>query len=278
MLLDLIIRGGTIETAADAFRADIGVARGRIVALGEDLAPAGRVIDASGKPVLPGGIDSHVHIVQAQGFIPGEPDPIVMADDLESGTQSPVFGGNTTVMPFCLQQKGQSWREASRACHALADGKLTPKGRSSFHWVPNGIPGIETRRPVLFSEGVNKGRLTLNPFVALTSTNHAKVYGLHPRNGTAAVGSHADIAIWDPQPTVTIRHDLLHDGCDDTPHEGVEVTGWPVTTRVRGPVIVDDGQLIDDKAHGTFRARERPALARTRGVSPMEFRSGGLVS
>ena len=77
-------------------------------------------------------------------------------------------------------------------------GKLAPKGRTSFRWVPNGIPGVETRLPILFSEGVGKGRITLNEFVALTATNHAKTYGLYPKKGTIAVGSDADIAIWDP--------------------------------------------------------------------------------
>ena len=85
-----------------------------------------------------------------------------------------------------------------------AQGKLAPKGRTSFRWVPNGIPGVETRLPILFSEGVGKGRITLNEFVALTATNHAKTYGLYPRKGTIAVGSDADIAIWDPAREVTI--------------------------------------------------------------------------
>ena len=78
------------------------------------------------------------------------------------------------------------------------EGKLIPKGRTSFRWVPNGIPGVETRLPILFSEGVGKGRISLNDFVALTATNHAKAYGLYPKKGTIAVGSDADIAIWDP--------------------------------------------------------------------------------
>jgi dihydropyrimidinase len=73
-----------------------------------------------------------------------------------------------------------------------------PKGRTSFRGVPNGIPGVETRLPILFSEGVVKGRIDLNTFVALTATNHAKMYGLHPRKVTIAIGADADIAIWDP--------------------------------------------------------------------------------
>lgn len=95
--------------------------------------------------------------------------------------------------------------------------KLNEKGRTSFRWVPNGIPGIETRLQVLFSEGVGKGRIDINRFVALTSTNHAKMYGLYPRKGTIAIGSDADIAIWDPEREVTITHDLMHGGADYTP-------------------------------------------------------------
>ena len=400
--LDLVIRGGRVATASDTFLCDVGIRGGKIVALGEDLGPAADVIDASGKLVLPGGIDSHVHLAQPSG------PNIVMADDFETGTRSAAFGGNTTVLPFCLQEKGRSLRQAVTAYHAKADGncyvdvsfhliisdpteqvlgqdlpalvadgytsfkvfmtyeglalsdlemlevmavaretgalvmihaenydairfltdrleragktaphyhaasrpipvereathraislgelvdvpimivhvsnreameeirraqtkglkvhgetcpqylvltakdleglnmegakyvcsppprdeasqeacweglrtgvfsvfssdhcpfryddhgKLTPKARTSFRWVPNGIPGIAARLPILFSEGVVKGRIDLNRFVALTSTNHAKTYGLYPRKGTIAVGADADIVIWDP--------------------------------------------------------------------------------
>jgi dihydropyrimidinase len=137
-------------------------------------------------------------------------------------------------------------------------GKLAPKGRTSFRWVPNGIPGVATRLPILFSEGVVKGRIDLNAFVALTATNHAKIYGLYPRKGTIAVGSDADIALWDPKRKVTIRHDLIHDGSDYTPYEGLEVTGWPVLTMVRGRVVIDDGVLVGAKGYGTYLQRTRP--------------------
>src|SRR4029453_14383644 len=79
-------------------------------------------------------------------------------------------------------------------------GKLAPKGRTSFRWVPNGIPGVETRLPILFSEGVVKGRIDLNRFVALSATNHARTYGLYPRKGTIAIGSDAGFAYWVPRP------------------------------------------------------------------------------
>src|SRR5689334_10251399 len=113
---DLIIRSGTVVTAADTFAADVGIRDGRIAALGADLGHAHEVIDARGRLVLPGGIDSHVHIAQPSG--PG----IVMADDFASGTRAAAFGGNTLVMPFCMQQKGQSLRQAVKDYHALAEG------------------------------------------------------------------------------------------------------------------------------------------------------------
>jgi dihydropyrimidinase len=143
-------------------------------------------------------------------------------------------------------------------------GKLVPKGRTSFRWVPNGIPGVETRLPILFSEGVVRGRISLNQFVALTSTNHAKMYGLHPKKGTIAVGADADIAIWDPERRVTISQSLLHHGSDYTPYEGLQVTGWPVTTLVRGVTIVRDGVLVATGKTGQHVARDRsPYVARS---------------
>lgn len=463
---DTIIRGGRVATASDVFSCDIGIRDGRIAALGDDLGAAQEIVDATGKWVLPGGIDSHVHVSQPSG------EGIVMADDFETGTRSAAFGGNTTIMPFCLQEKGQSLREALKHYHAkakgecyvdvsfhliiadpteqvlgqelpalvadgyssfkvfmtyeglalsdfellqvmsvardtralvmvhaenydairfltdkmeqlgnlapkfhatsrpivvereathraislaeLADvpvmivhvsnresmeeirraqrkglkvfgetcpqylvltekdldglnmegakyvcsppprdaesqaacwegieqgvfsvfssdhcpfryddphGKLAPRGRTGFRWIPNGIPGVATRLPILFSEGVVKGRIDINRFVALTSTNHAKMYGMYPRKGTIAVGSDADIAIWDPALTRTLTHGLLHDGSDYTPYEGLEVTGWPVVTMVRGRTVVRNGELVGAKGHGEHLARDRSAYA-----------------
>lgn len=100
--LDLAIRGGSIVTASDQFRGDIAIRDGRIVALAETIEEAAREIDASGLLVLPGGIDSHVHISQNSG-----PD-VVMADDFASATRAAAAGGNTMVLPFALQIKGTS--------------------------------------------------------------------------------------------------------------------------------------------------------------------------
>ncbi|MGA0596807.1 dihydropyrimidinase [Enterovirga sp. CN4-39] len=136
-------------------------------------------------------------------------------------------------------------------------GKLNPKGRTSFRWVPNGIPGVGARLPILFSEGVSKGRIDLNRFVALSATNHAKTYGLYPKKGTIAVGSDADIAIWDPERTLTLTHDLMKDGSDYTPYEGIEVKGWPVLTMVRGKTVMRDGELLGEKGFGAYLTREK---------------------
>jgi dihydropyrimidinase len=142
-----------------------------------------------------------------------------------------------------------------------SEGKLTPKARTSFRWVPNGIPGIETRLPILFSEGVSAGRISLNRFVELTSTNHAKIYGLYPRKGSIGVGFDADITLWDAHRRVTIRQENLHHGSDYTPWEGFEVTGWPVMTIARGEIVARDGVIVGKKGAGRILERDISAYA-----------------
>ena len=114
---DLVIRGGTVATAADTFAADIGIRDGRIVALAGDLGEGTDEIDATGKLVLPGGIDSHCHIEQKSAA------GIVCADDFHSGSVSAAFGGTTTIIPFAAQHRGQSLREVVEAYHACAGPK-----------------------------------------------------------------------------------------------------------------------------------------------------------
>ncbi len=117
MAFDTIIRGGTVATASDTFSCDVGISGGKVTALGAELGAAAEIVDATGMLVLPGGIDSHVHIAQPSG--PG----IVMADDFASATRSAAFGGNTTVLPFAMQQKGESLRQVVKDYHAKADGQ-----------------------------------------------------------------------------------------------------------------------------------------------------------
>jgi dihydropyrimidinase len=119
---DLVIRGGTVATASDTFRADVGIRDGRIAALGDDLADAKRVLDATGKLVLPGGIDAHCHLDQprAEGLASGG---ALMADDFRSGSLSAAFGGTTTIIPFAVQHRGQSLAAAVEDYHARAKNK-----------------------------------------------------------------------------------------------------------------------------------------------------------
>ena len=135
------------------------------------------------------------------------------------------------------------------------DGKMNPQGAKNFRYIPNGIPGVETRLPILFSEGVGKGRITLQQFVALSATNHARTYGLYPQKGTIAVGSDADIAIWDANLTRTVTHEALHDGADYSPYEGMTLTGWPTTVVLRGKVMVRDGTLEGKLGDGQYLSR-----------------------
>jgi len=461
-----VIANGTVATAGWVRECDIAINDGKIAALGADLATdAESVIDATGKYVVPGGIDSHVHISQPSG------DGILMADDFASGTRSAICGGTTTILPFALQQRGESLREVLKAYHAQADGqcyadvsfhlivtdptpqvlgqelpalvaggytsfkvfmtyanlrlndreildtmdvarrtgalmmvhcenedvisylidqhvargevapkyhassrpavaereathraislaevietpvvivhvsnrpamveiaraqargrsvvgetcpqylfltaedlggdgwegaklvcsppprdldsqiacweglqdgtfalfssdhcpfryddaegKLNPAGSEDFRWIPNGIPGVETRLPLLFSEGVMKGRLTLEQFVAVGSTNHAKTYGLYPQKGEIAVGSDADLTIWDPSIERPITQDRLHHGADYTPYEGIVVKGWPMTVLLRGQVVVADGEPVDAKPSGQYLTRQLSPL------------------
>ncbi len=122
----------------------------------------------------------------------------------------------------------------------------------------NGVPGLELRLPLLFSEGVGKGRLTLSQFVALTSTNHARIYGLDHCKGTIAVGQDADIALWDPARVTTITADAIHDNVGYTPYEGRTISGWPVTVLSRGRTVVHEGRLQAERGSGMFIARKSP--------------------
>ena len=144
-------------------------------------------------------------------------------------------------------------------------GKLVKGPNPSFKEIASGVPGLEVRLPLLFSEGVKKGRIDLQRFVDLSATTAAKIYGLFPRKGTIAVGADADIAIWDPDKQVTIGTDMLHDNVGYTPYEGRTVTGWPVTVLSRGRVVVEDGQLNAERGSGEFLPCAIPDAARPLG-------------
>lgn len=128
-----------------------------------------------------------------------------------------------------------------------------------FRHIPNGIPGLETRLPLLYSEGVLGGRITLQKFVELTSTNPAKAYGLHPRKGTIAVGSDADLVVWD-QRDVHLTNGQLHHAVDYTPYEGMQLKAWPGLTLSRGEVVWDGKSFTGAAGRGKFLPCGTPTL------------------
>jgi dihydropyrimidinase len=152
-------------------------------------------------------------------------------------------------------------------------GKIPKGDKTTFKEMANGVPGLELRLPLLFSEGVQKGRISLQQFVALGSTNHARLYGLYPRKGTIAVGSDADFAIWDPDKDVTVRWKDLHDNVGYSPYEGRQLKGWPVTVVSRGRVVVENGKLNAERGSGKFLSCDSPDSARPLGNTAPELQS-----
>ncbi len=453
---DLVVKGGTVVTASDTFRADIGVTDGKVAALALGLPDGRETVDAAGLHVLPGGIESHAHIEQESAT------GAMTSDDYLSGSISALHGGNTTIIPFAAQHRGmgvtetlETYHERARKSvvdysfhlivsdptetvlreelprafdggitsfkvfmtydkmivsdeamldilvtarehgaltmthaennavikwmvhrlveqghttppfHAISHpaaaeaeaiqrgvrlasfvgapllivhvstdegarivqnartdghaifgetcpqyffltkddldrpdgakficspplrdaktqadlwrhlqagtfhlwssdhapyrfdetGKLSAGPNPPFNQTANGMPGIELRMPLMMSEGVGKGRISLNQFVALTSTNAAKMFGLHPRKGTIAVGSDADLTVWDRDETRTVTQADLHDAMDYTPFEGMELTGWPVTVIANGRIAMRDGETLARRGDGAFLKR-----------------------
>jgi dihydropyrimidinase len=466
---DLVIRGGRVATASDVFDADVGIAGESIAAVGRNLPGGKHEIDARGKLVLPGGVDSHCHIEQLSAA------GIMNADTFESATTSAAFGGTTTVISFAAQHVGMALPQVLADYHALArkgavidyafhmiiadptaetlardipalvkeghasikifmtydrlkiddeplldilvaaresgamlcahaenhgiiswmvkrllargythpkyhaisharfseadafnrligmaalvdqpimifhvstaegakvirtargeglkvfaetcpqylfltakdldrpgsegakwmcsppqrtaadqealwqalslgdlqtissdhapyrfdeSGKLRAGPNPNFKQVANGLPGLEARLPLLFDAMVSKGRLGLQKFVELTATAPAKIYNLHPRKGSIAIGADADIAIWDPSHEVTLSDAIMHDLTGYTPYAGRALRGWPVMVLSRGRVVVADGKLMVEAGSGRFLARSGGEAAKPTG-------------
>lgn len=458
---DLKIINGIVANATETFQSDIGVKKGLITAIGKKIGDAKKIIDASGKLVLPGGIEAHCHIEQESS------GGIMTSDDYYSGSVSAAFGGNTCLIPFAAQHRGQKLQDVldlyhGRAApksvidysfhliisdptdevinrelpsvieqgvtsfkvymtyeklivddnqmlhimaaakklgaltmihaennaminwmseklmdashkepkyHALShprtaeseainravalssfidtpilivhvsteagariiakarydghkvfgetcpqymflnaenmdlpdmqgaqfccspplrdrasqeeiwrclqngtfqvyssdhapyrfddSGKLHAGKDAPFTKIANGLPGIETRLPLLFSEGYIKKRITLNHFVALAATNASKIYGLDHRKGSITEGKDADIAIWDPNIKRIIKAKDLHDNMGFTPYEGMEITGWPETMIQRGEVVIQENELKAERGDGKFIHRNK---------------------
>ena len=129
-------------------------------------------------------------------------------------------------------------------------------GVGDFTKIPNGTGGLEDRMPMLWTQGVNTGRLTPNEFVAVTSTNIAKILNCYPKKGAVLVGADADLVVWDPEKTKTIQASTQQSAIDYNVFEGKAVKGLPRYTLTRGQVAVDDGEIKTQEGHGQFVARE----------------------
>lgn len=129
-------------------------------------------------------------------------------------------------------------------------------GRDDFTKIPNGGPGIENRMSLIYSGGVNGKRFSANRFVQLVATAPAKLFGLYPKKGTIAVGSDADIVVFDAKEEMTISAKTHHMRVDYSMFEGIKVTGVAKTVMSRGKVIVENGKFTGRAGSGEFVRRQ----------------------
>ena len=144
---------------------------------------------------------------------------------------------------------------ATDHCPFMWEQKLM--GKDDFSKIPNGHPAIENRMELLFSEGVNKGKITLHKYVEVASTNAAKIFGMFPKKGTIAVGSDADIVLFDPNEKHTLSVKTHHMNVDYSGYEGWEVTGKVKTVLLRGKVAIDNNKCLVEKGYGQFIKRNK---------------------
>ena len=178
--------------------------------------------------------------------------------------REPGFDGSKYVMSPPLRMPGNEqslWRglqlddlQVVSTDHCPFCMKEKRLGENDFSKSPNGAPGVETRLYLTF-EGVRSGRISLNRWVQLIATAPAKLFGLHPRKGTLAVGADADVVVWDPVKKHTLSARTHHMRVDYNPYEGREVAGAPTHVLSRGKVIVENGKFTGRKGDGRFLRR-----------------------
>jgi dihydropyrimidinase len=125
-------------------------------------------------------------------------------------------------------------------------------GREDFRKIPNGTGGVENRMEVLWHHGVNTGRLTMNEFVRVTSTNAAQIFNIYPRKGSVSVGADADLVVWDPEASKTISAKTHHQKVDSNIFEGMTVKGCASHTISNGKVVYANGELRVEKGAGNY--------------------------
>jgi dihydropyrimidinase len=180
--------------------------------------------------------------------------------------EEPDFAGAKYVMSPPLREKWHQdvlWKGLAKndlqvistdhCPFCMADQKIL--GKDDFSKIPNGAPGIETRLTLVHDGGVRHGRITMNRFVELCSTTPAKMFGLFPRKGTIAVGSDADIVVFDPHRKTTLSHKTLHMRVDYNPYEGRTVIGSPSHVICGGNVVIEGDQFVGKKGAGRFLSR-----------------------
>ena len=128
-------------------------------------------------------------------------------------------------------------------------------GSNDFTKIPNGLPGVGDRLPILWTYGVRAGKLSPNRFVALTSTNPAKIFGLYPQKGAIIPGADADLVIWDPEQRLTYGVAHAHHRTDYNLYEGWELVGFPEKVFLRGKLIVDKGEWFGQAGMGKYLPR-----------------------
>lgn len=139
--------------------------------------------------------------------------------------------------------------------HCCFCGEQKAMGQEDFAKIPNGTAGVEDRMAALWHHGVNMGRLTANDFVALTSTNAARIFNIYPHKGVVRAGSDADIVVWDPKQHRIIRAETQHQRVDFNVFEGMEVVGGPIHTVSRGRLAYSEGKVLATAGSGSYVSR-----------------------
>jgi dihydropyrimidinase len=243
----------------------------------EAVSRAARLAGTSGTPLYLFHLSSadalaELQAAQAKGWpIYGETCPHYLCLD-ETLYDRPDDGYNWCMSPPLRNQAHRDalWEGLARGTLSIVssddgafDAESKARGSSSFDQVPNGIPGVETRLPLLYSAGVLPGRITLERLVAVCSANPARLLGMYPRKGLIAPGSDADVVLFDPNARRTLSLKDSHMQAGWHPYEGRPVQGLPVLTIARGQVIMKDNEFCGQRGTGQFiRRRFDPALRR----------------